>query len=269
VYEAAGKALRERRAGIVERWLTAYSRSLLRVPRPVDLRELSGTANAIAEELAGAFGEPNCVPGGAPLRDAEKRVAFAGGSLGMIGAGAFDVAAFVLALRDVLAAETPPGEPGESERAALATLFDWFVALAAEGYTTSREDALRMRHRDALERGTPVVMITPELPAALLVGEPDRVVLEGAFGRLLLAVVRSGAKAVIIDAAGLIRAHDPTVLDALGAFTQHRKVAGHLQLFFVNVPTEAEDAWREAADPAKPIFTERFDDAVTEAKRRS
>ncbi len=246
---------------MVERWLSGYGRSLLRVPRPVDLRELSGMAEVIAEALAGAFGEPNCVPGGGPLREAEKRVAFAGGSLGMNGAGAFDVTAFVLALRDVLVGEAT----SDDERAQLRTLFDWFTALAAEGYSTSREDAARMRHRDALERGTPVVMITQELPAALLVGEPDRAVMEGTFGRLLLAVVRSGARAVIIDATGLVRAVDPHVLDALSGFASHRKIAGHLQLVFVNVPTEAEAEWKEAVAPSTPAFTERFDDAVTQA----
>lgn len=257
-FDGSGRALRDRRPSVLERWLANHARSRLRIPRPMDPRELMGTAETIAEALGAALGEPECQPGGGALREAEKRFVFAGGSLGMSGAGAFDVAAFVLALRDTLYDDAV----SDAERVGLASLFDWFCALAVEGYTKSREDAVRMRHRDELERGTPVVMVAAELPAALLLGDPDRSVLEGTFGRLLLAVVRVGARAVIIDAGGLSRPRDPSVLDALRGFAGHRKVIGSVQVVISGLASEAEADWKEAIAPATVVVVERFEDAV-------
>lgn len=262
-FAGASAALLDRRAAVIERWLTGYGRSLLRLPRSVDPRELHGIAETIADALGAALAEPGCAPGASSLREVEKRVAFAGGSLGMSGASAFDVAAFFCALRDVLAENAADA----AERDALRGLCDWFCALACEGCATSRQDALRLRHRDSLERGTPVVMLTPELPAAFLVGEPDRSVLDSIFGRLLLAVVRVGARALVVDAAGLLNAGDPPVLDALGVFGQHRKVAGKVSIVLSGLPAAAEADWRGAlAGEGTEIFAEeRFEDAFERA----
>lgn len=262
-FPGAARALAdaERRATVIDRWLSGHERSILRLRRQEDPRALVGLAEALVGELAVALAEP-VEPGAPPLREAEKGLAFAGGALGMAGASAFDVAAFVFALRDTLAAEA--GDEGE--RAGLGPLFDWFAALALEAYTTSREDALRLKHRDELERGTPVVMIGPELPAAMLVGEPDRSVLEATFGRLLLAVVRVGARAVVIDGAGLARAAEPGVLESLAAFGRHRKVAGRVAAMVSGVPPDAQAAWTDALGPGvAPRMHERFEDAVADA----
>ena len=261
-YPGASAALSGRREALIARWMHLYMTSRLRLPRRVDLDELSGAAQGLCEALGAGLAEPGAAPGHGALREAEKRVAFVGGSFGMAGASAFDLSAFVLALRDALATEAA----SEDERAQLVGLFDWFCALALEGYATSREDALRLRHRDELERGTPLVMITHELPAALLVGDPDRTVLESVFGRLLLSIVRVGAKAVIIDAAGLTRAADERVVEALTGFARHRKVAGEVLVVMTGLPSDAEAAWKDACgEGARCEVKERFDDAVTTA----
>ena len=254
--------LQERRAEFVDRWLIAYRDSTLRVPLPVDLGELAGTANAIVEALVVALGEQAISPGANTLREAEKRVAFAGGSFGMAGASAFDVAALVCALRDTLVEELE----SEAELVEVYALGDWFCALAFEGYAVSRLDALRLRNRESLERGTPVVLVTPELPVAFPIGEPDRVVLEAMFGRLLLAVVRVGAPAVVIDANGLVAPTAEAVTDALGVFARHRKVAGILTLVLVGLSAEDEAIWRDTIGPATAVeVLERFDDAIKRA----
>jgi hypothetical protein len=265
-YRGASAALHTRRPELVARWMAGYQSSRLRLPRELNIEELAGSADGLCEALEAGLAEPGTAPGHGSMREAEKRFAFVGGSFGMAGASAFDLSAFVLTLRDALSEQAASPE----ERAALVELFDWFCALALEGYATSREDALRLRHRDELERGTPLVMLTPELPVVLLVGEPDRAVLESVFGRLLLSVVRVGAKAVIIDGGGLVRAGDERVLDALSTFTHHRKVVGAVQVVLCNLPPDAEAAWREAAsDPAEPRMRvdviERFEDAVSTA----
>jgi hypothetical protein len=268
-YPGASSALRTRRVDLVARWMAGYQGSRLRLPGTVDLDQLSGYADGLCEALEAGLAEPGTAPGHGAMREAEKRFAFVGGAFGMARASAFDLSAFVLTLRDALfeSAAAP------AERVALASIFDWFCALALEGYATSREDALRLRHRDELERGTPLVMLTPELPVVLLVGEPDRAVLESVFGRLLLSVVRVGAKAVIIDGGGLVRATDERVLDALSTFTRHRKVAGQVLVVLANLPPDAEKVWRETAthmgDPGdarmRVEVIERFEDAVSTA----
>jgi hypothetical protein len=239
---------------LVERWLLAFARSRMRLPSGVDPRNLRGSAMGIADALLPALAEPACIPGAPQLREAEKRIAFAGAAIGAAGGGAFDVTAFLLALRDTLA------EPR------LGPLFDWFCALAMQGFTTSREEAILLRHRDALERGTPVVMITRDLPAALLVGEPDRAVLEHTFGRLLLSIVRVGARAAIISGGGLTVPTDAAVLEALEVFAQHRKMS-QVRSILCELTTEATDLWRAAYPPGAPVsVVDRFDDAVAAAR---
>jgi hypothetical protein len=262
-FDGAARALRDGAGVIVERWLAAVTASPLRVPGRVEVRVLAGPARGIVAALALALDDPACAPGSHALREVEKLVAFTGGSLGMAGATAFDVVAVVTGLRDALS----DAAVDAAERQQLGRLFDWLIALALEGYATSRLDALRLRYRDSLERGTPVVMITRELPAALLVGDPDRAVLEAVFGRLLLALVRVGARAVILDGGGLVAPDGATVLDALGVFARHPKLAA-VACILVGLQPAAETSWRAAFPPAIVVSCEeRFDDAVARALR--
>src|SRR5215470_2523728 len=199
-FPGAAAAIAERAGEVCERWLDAFAKSPLRVPKQVDLRALVAPMRGVIEALGPALAEPDAGPGRPALREIEKLFAFEGGNLAASGVSAFDVAALAVALREALAGYAA----GPDEAAALVRLFDWLSALALEGYATSRHDTMRLRNRDALERGTPVVLVTPELPAALLVGEPDHSVLESVFGRLLLLAVRSGARSVVVDAGGLV-----------------------------------------------------------------
>ena len=260
-FAGAARALNERRPAVVERWLATFGRSLLRLPGSIDLRELHGIADTIAFALGQALSEPDCAPGAAVLREVEKRIAFAGGSMGMSRQSAFDVAAFVYALREALSEEAS----SDAERVALRQLCDWFCALGFEGYSVSREDALRLRHRDALERGTPVVLLGPELPAAFFVGEPDRSVMDATLGRLLLLVVRVGARAVLLDAGGLVKPTQPPIVDALGTFAAHRKVAGKLSFVVTQLPPGMEDEWKKCVAGSDVEFIERFEEALDRA----
>src|SRR5262249_60028703 len=111
--------------------------------------------------VAWALAEPGCAPGSPALREPEKLILFAGGTFGMAGASAFDVAAFTATLRDALVEEAADA----AERAHLARLFDWLGALALEGYASSRLRAPPGRHRDRLDRGTAAVLGTRQRPA--------------------------------------------------------------------------------------------------------
>ncbi len=260
-FPGASRALNERRAAVVEKWLAAYGRSRLRLPKPLDLRELQPTADLVAVALAAALSEPDCRPGAHSLREAEKRFAFVGGAMGQNGASAFEVTALCLALRDVLQEEAL----GDDERRALGELFDWLGAVATEGYVVSRGDALRIRHREVLENGTPVVMITPDLPAALLLGDPD-----GVFGRLLLATVRVGAPAVVLDVAGVTDPASPVLVEALMRFCEQGRVAGRILVSVSGLRDEHEPLWQRTLAPVFDVsFEERFEDACERALSRS
>jgi hypothetical protein len=259
-FPGAAAALADRATTLIEEWLRRHEASRLRMPRPIDLRTLVGPARGIVSSLAQALAEPDAGPGSQALRETERLMTFAGGNLGMVGAATFDVIALVCALRDTLVAHAASGE----EAAQLARLFDWLGAVAVEGYASSRLDALRVKQRDALEKGTPVLMITRELPAALLVGEPERAVLDTVFGRLLLAIVRVGARVVIVDGGGLVAPGAPEVLEALAAFGAHRKIAT-LTTLLTGLPPAAESLWLEAFPRGAAALEERFDDAVARA----
>lgn len=247
---------------MIERWLAAFARSRLRLPRLLDAREFQALARSVVEPLAHGLSEPDAEPGASCLREAEKAFAFAGGAFGMNGASAFDVAAFTTSLRDVLSDEARD----VPEREALARLFDWFSALAVESFSTSVREALRLHHRETLERGTPVVMITPELPAAFLVGEPDRSVIEATFGRVLLAVVRVGARAVILDGGGLTRPDAAELIEAMERFASHRKIAGKVTLVMTGLAEAQQRDWIKALETSVTVVhEERFEDAVVRA----
>lgn len=257
-FAGAALAMRERRSALAERWLGAFRDSALRLPLRIDPAEIRLLCDAILGELAAALADPTVRPGSPGLRELEKRLAFAGGHLGAMGASGFDLAALLCALRDTVLAEV--SDPDERDR--LRELFDWLGALAFEGYVTSREEALRLRHRDALERGMPVVLLAPELPAAFLVGDPDRSVLDATFGRLLLSIVRVGARATLIDASGLLVPADPRVTEAAAVFASHRKVAGRTALVVSGLAEDTAREWRGAAPPlAEATFVDRFEDA--------
>jgi hypothetical protein len=247
-------ALSSRTADVVVRWLDAYGRSTMRVPRRVDLSELGGMATGIADALGHGMSEPDATPGAAHLREAEKRIAFAGGWLATSGATAFDVAALVGALRDVLVAEAPEETPRLRE------LFDWFAALALEGFATSREDASRLRYQDSLEKGSPLVQVTPDLPALFLVGDPEKRVLETLLGRMVMMIVRAGAKAILLDVSGLGALAD--AMEPLAMFGAHKKLAG-VTVIVVGSKPDDEPALRDALAGAKEVVVEeRFDTAL-------
>lgn len=246
------------RGAFVDRWVARYLASGLRLPGAIDRDAVAGVARLVADDLAHGL-SAGVRPGDPSLREVEKRIAFAAGALG-VSSGAFDIAAFVDTLRDELIAVAPA-----ADHAGLAALGDWFVALALESYSRSREDAMRAHHRDALDR-TPVILLAEELPALMLIGDPDRVVLTGAFGRLLLAIVRVGAKVILVDAQAVNDQATPTLLEPLHVLASHKKVAGRVTPVCVGVAPKAEPAWRDVFEAApEVVFAETFEEGQARA----
>lgn len=247
-YAPLAAVLKDDPGGVLGRWLSAYERSQVRLPSPVDQPALRQLVSAVLESFSEALmpgpsgAPPRLSAGAAGVREVEKSVAFVGGSMGAAGASGFDVAALVLAFREVVL----PLVEGPARKELLAFV-EWLAVVAADSLATARERATAEKLREELEEGTPVVLITPELPAALFVGRPDGEVVRSVFGRLILSVVRVGAPAVIVDVSGMATPVVGTFAEALERFVGHRKVAGKVQLLAVGVPDAHAGIWRDIA----------------------
>jgi hypothetical protein len=256
-----GQILREQQAELLRRWVEAYRASPVRMPHPLDPAAVSRLVAPILECVADALGPTparegtgeNRAPGNLPVsalvpgstvaREVEKAAALVGALLASGENTGFDVSALFYALRALLEAAALDLE----ERTALTAFADWLNAVASDAFAAARVQAERERWREQLEDGTPVVMAAPELPVAFLVGRPDGVLLDSVLSRLLLMVVRVGARAAVLDAAGLADPARPELLEALGRFLSHRKVSGAVALVAVGLRSEPERAWRELA----------------------
>lgn len=286
-YARLRDALRDDLAALRTAWFERYRRSPIRLPGGVPDGDVSQIAAPILESLAEALapsgrgqpapprdgGQPaprpadglRFSPGSALLREVEKSAAFVGATLGPAAATGFDVAALVFALRDVLL-EYVTGE----EARALSAWAEWMAVVALDAFASARGQSARERIRDELERGTPVVLVTQDVPAAFLIGSPDAAVVDAALSRLLLLTVRVGAPAIIIDAAGLVDACHPVVIESLHQFLCHPKIAGRVELAACGLDGDSEPVWRDLAERAGCAvhIAERFDFAVAHALER-
>src|SRR5207248_1031307 len=122
----------------------------------------------------------------------------AGASLSASGLSGFDVAALVLALRDaVLEFAT------DDWASAISDVFEWLVVIALDAFATAGSMSAAEKAAEQLEAGTPVVLVTPEVPAVLLVGAPRGDAIDSILARALLLVVRVGAPTLVLDVSGL------------------------------------------------------------------
>lgn len=266
------RRVRESEREIAAAWRVAFERSRLRAPRadvtdavaPLLSSLLDGLALALrnADPGADAAIADALVPGAPALRELEKNTGFAGATLAAAGLSGFDVAAFLLALREALQ-ERVAADHG----ALLQRLFEWLSALALDAFATARVMTANERMRAELERGTPVLLVAPRVPAVLLVGAPDRHTLDVIFDRAVVLVVTQSAPAIIVDATGLADALAPGVLDGLQRFAGHEQVAGRAEILAVGLADEHAAAWARLLRQAGATMRrqERFRDALETA----
>jgi len=263
-------------AQVVEAALGRYRRSTIRYPKVVDgavvERLLESVIVSVAESLHPADPsvptELDALRPGSPLaREPEKAAALVGAVLAATGDSGFDVMALSLAVRDALVEVSP----SYGDRVALADFGDWLAAVAIESFAAARASAERERARDQLEEGLPVVLVTPEIPAAFLLGTLDGDLVDSVLSRLLLQVVRVGARSAILDLTGLVGAARNEVLDAAIAFAAHRKIHGAVVVSAVGLAALDERCWREAlvGQGFSWEFETHFDRAVDRAIVRS
>jgi hypothetical protein len=259
--------------GVTRQWQERFHTAPVRIPGRVADAEVHRLGAPILESLeeslravppagGGEAAPPRLLPGSTSVREVEKSVAFAGASLASSTATAFDVAALVQSLRDALLEHTEGAASVE-----LGRFFEWLTVVALDAFGSARADAVRERTREELEEGTPVVLVGPELPAALLVGAPEAAALDAIFGRLVLLVVRVGADTVLLDVGGLVDPLAPAVLDSFERFIGHERIAGRVTVAVASLHGDAEPAWRARAGAAgaEIAFSERFDFAMAHA----
>ncbi|MBT8491680.1 MAG: hypothetical protein KJO07_01360, partial [Deltaproteobacteria bacterium] len=255
-YQGLARALSDRPEYVLAEWLASYRNSSLRLPLPMADDELCRWIAPLLESLTEAFAPVpradgrtaapilGLVPGAADVREVEKAAAFLGGRLAAENVSGFDVAAVFIALRDALSPHCPQAS---SE---VHGFIEWLTVLGLDALVTARERALQERTREELERGTPVVLVAPDVVAVFLIGRPDYLALDTIFGRLMLRVARVGARAVIVDASGLAGGVEPAVFEAVGRFCQHRKIVSAVPVLLAGTDPEDRAHWQGHAETA-------------------
>lgn len=248
-------------------WSHRYGRSHLRGPGAGAPAAHAALVDGLIESLAVAVagGPADLRPGTGALRDLEKATAFAGAAMASTGASGFEVAALVMTLRDAVLEQADIELVGP-----IGELFEWLAFVALDSFAAAGRRAASERAADQLEQGTPVVLITPEVPAVFLVGDPPEAALDGIFARAVLLVVRVAAPTLIIDASGLADPAAPPVTEAASRLLGHRRM-GSVELALVGVGDPVADRWRGMARShgvALSVF-DRFDAAFSHAARRA
>jgi len=277
-------ALLERTDEVVASWSHRFDRSVMRVPRPVDPRQHGALVSTMIVALGEAVTRPltqaergdprrrrdtippqRLRPGGPEVRELEKAASLAGASLSATGASGFDVAAVVLAMRDAVL------EFASSDWAeALNELFEWVLVIAIDAFAAAGTAAAQERAAEHLDAGTPVVLVTPEVPAVLLVGAPGADAVDSILGRALLLVVRVGARTLVLDVSGLADPTAPPVLEAGARFFDQKRVR-EVEIALSGATAQVAEMWvglgRARGVTVTPL--DRFDAAVARALDRA
>jgi hypothetical protein len=192
--------LRERGSEILAGWIVRFERSPLRFRRATKAATHTAQVASLIEALteAATAGVELIRPGSDATRELERICAFLGAQFANEGATGYDVAAFLLELRDVIGSMASFDDAG-----ALTRLFEWLTVVALDGFAASGLQSLREQTSDHLEAGTPVMEILPRVPAVMLVGAPTSSVIDNLLSRAWMLAVSTGAPCLIIDCGGL------------------------------------------------------------------
>lgn len=255
------------RDSIVASWSHRFDRSGLRGPAASRASEHAAMTNGLVEALGHAVssGADQLRPGSPALRDLEKATAFAGASLAAGGATGFEVAALLLSLRDAVLEHTEMELTRPVEG-----LFEWLTVVALDSFAAAGRRAAAERAAEQLEAGTPVVLLTPEIPAVFLVGAPTEDALDSIFARAILLVVRVGAPCLLVDVSGLADGASAPMRNAFERLLGHRRMST-VEMCVVGAGAELLRRWRDMAQPHQVTLRDfdRFDTALSHAFQRA
>ena len=237
------------------------------MPRPIDPRLHGAQVAGLIEALGEAALSPPSEwrPGGRAVRELEKQTTFAGSGLAAGGASGFDLAAMIVSLRDAVLEFA-----GADDQAPVHELFEWLVVVALDAFATAGRISARERADAQIEEGTPVVLVTPDVPAVLLLGAPQAATIDAILARTLLLVVRTGAKSLIIDVSGVGEPQSPTMTEAADRFFAQTRL-GPVELLLVGAPEATAQLWQSMATKRGLTLRalDRFDAAVAAAIART
>lgn len=102
------------------------------------------------------------------------------------------------------------------------TLYDGLLLATSEAYVAGVRQQNVAQHRSVIARSQVVCLLAEQLPTLFLIGDPDRQAIDDAVARLMTLAVMRQARAVIVDASGLV-APEATLPEALRILADHRK----------------------------------------------
>jgi hypothetical protein len=260
-------ALRTRAEAVLASWAHRFERSPMRMPRPIDPRTHGALVAGLIEALGEASLSPTAElrPGASAVRELEKQTTFAGSGLAAGGASGYDVAALILSLRDAVLEFA-----GADEHQPVLDIFEWLVVVALDAFATAGAISARERADAQIEEGTPVILVTPDVPALLLLGAPSGATFDGLFARTLLLVVRTGAKSLIVDVGGITDPMSPTITEAADRFFAQTRLQP-VEILLSGAPDAAATLWQSMAQKRGVTLrsVDRFDAAVSAALQRA
>lgn len=247
--------------------MVRFERSPTRLRRDISAKSYASAAANLIEALrvAASGGERELRPGAALTRELERACAFLGGQLSSAGASGFDVAAFLLALRDaVLEHATPADAP------AVNTMFEWLSILSLDSFATAGILSLQERTTEQLESGTPVVEIAPKVASVLFVGGPTSSTMDGLLARGSMLAIGIGSASLVVDVSGLCEQSLKLFPKTIAAFLEREHPAS-IEILLVGATRSVSDACHSAATQLgrKLTSVERLDSAVEQALARS
>lgn len=261
------RVLADQANDILESWMVRFERSPTRLRRAIAARSYAAAAANLIEALriAASGGQQELRPGGALTRELERACAFLGGQFSSAGASGFDIAAFLLALRDaVLEHVEPDAAP------AVITLFEWLSIVSLDSFATAGILSLQERTTEELESGTPIVELAPKVAAVLFVGGPTPSTMDGLLARGSMLAIGIGSAALIIDVSGLCEQSLKHFPKTIAAFLEREHPAS-IEIFLVGATRSVSDACHDVATQLgrKLTSVERLDSAVEQALSRN
>jgi hypothetical protein len=264
---ALDHALQDHAGEILESWTVRFERAPTRLRRGAAATTYASQAANLIEALrvAASGGEQELRPGAALTRELERSCAFLGGQLASAGSSGFDVAAFLLSLRDaVLEFATT------SEAPVVTSLFEWLAVLALDSFATAGILSLQERTTEQLESGTPVVEIAPKVASVLFVGGPTTSTMDGLLSRGSMLAIGIGSCCLIVDVSGLCEQSLKLFPKTIAAFLE-REHPPSIEILLVGATRSVSDACGASATRLgrKLSTVERLDSAVEQALDRN
>lgn len=232
-----------------EQWRALFTKSY-RMPSD-DVDDVEGVMALVGEKLAALLEEVETLPdpGREEMRELEQQCAFSGSVMAAKNVSGFGVLGAFEEFRSLCQRElsSPGGGP----------FFAWISSIAVHSYGQALSRMAMEKVSEEVAEGTPLILLTSDLPALFLVGFSSKVALDTFFSRLVLQCVRVGARSCIVDMRGVSERGKNHAFAALQAFLEHSWIRDNAQV--VCVVQEGHES------PAGALTELRFDTAFRAA----